>query len=83
MCLLEMPWQFYLKNVSLTLELVTADRQLSLRDCYVAIGGARSFWWARDIVFDVPQEQLPPNWILAYEVAGQKRPWRPSNLRVY
>jgi 4-amino-4-deoxy-L-arabinose transferase-like glycosyltransferase len=75
--------QFYLKNVPLALELVTADRQSNLHDCYVAIGGARSSWWAQDMVFDVPQEHLPPNWILAYEVTGEKRPWRPSNLRVY
>jgi hypothetical protein len=72
---------FYLKDKPVQLELV--GEQLELRECYVAVGGARSFWWSRDLVFDPDEKDLPRNWTPAYEVSGQKRPWRPSNLRVY
>jgi 4-amino-4-deoxy-L-arabinose transferase-like glycosyltransferase len=72
--------QFHLRGRSIALS--SLDGQPPV-DSYVAVGGARSFWWARDLVFDVRPEDVPPHWVLAYEVAGRQVPWRPSDLRVY
>ena len=73
---------FYLRSTPVQVEQLRAGEQNDLRDCYVAVGGARSFWWSRDEVFDITPE-APPHWILTYQVPGAIRPWRPSNLRVY
>ncbi|MPZ20806.1 MAG: hypothetical protein GEV06_23285 [Luteitalea sp.] len=75
--------RFYLRDTRVAIEQIGQNQQADLRGCYVAVGGARSFWWSRDMVFDVAPEMLPPHWVLTYEVAGRKLPWRRSNLRVY
>ena len=72
--------QFHARTHSI--QLVSAAASLSA-DSYVAVGGARSFWWSRGLVFDVDVSEVPRHWVLAYEVPGLKVPWRPSNLRVY
>jgi 4-amino-4-deoxy-L-arabinose transferase-like glycosyltransferase len=74
---------FYLKDQPIALEQIDRAALAELSDCYVAIGGARSFWWSRGLVVDLPPDAIPAHWVLAYEVAGQQRPWRPTNLRVY
>jgi hypothetical protein len=72
--------EFYARTSSI--QLVPAAASLSAGS-YVAVGGARSFWWASNLVFDVDVSQVPDHWVLAYEVPGLKAPWRRSNLRVY
>ena len=74
---------FYLHGRGVIVEHVAAKGHRDVQQAYVAVGGARSFWWSRDEVLDVAPEEVPPHWILTYEVATRKRPWRPSNLRVY
>ena len=74
---------FYLRGVPVNITRIGPGDRRELRDCYVAVGGARSFWWSRDEVLDVPHDAAPPHWVLAYEVPGRPLPWRPSNLRVY
>jgi 4-amino-4-deoxy-L-arabinose transferase-like glycosyltransferase len=73
---------FYLRSTPVQVEQLRAGAQNDLHDCYVAVGGARSFWWTRDLIFDILPE-APPHWILTYQVPGAIRPWRLSNLRVY
>lgn len=72
--------QFYLRGIAVPLASFAGTPP---EDSYVAVGGARSFWWSRDLVFDVPPQRVPANWVLAYEVPGRRMPWRPTNLRVY
>jgi hypothetical protein len=74
---------FYLRDASVKVTPIGRGDRMELRDCYVAVGGARSFWWSRDEVLDIAAETRPPHWVLAYEVPGRPAPWRPSNLRVY
>ena len=74
---------FYLHGRDVPVEHVAAKGQMDVQQAYVAVGGARSFWWSRDEVLDIAPEELPPHWILTSEFAARKRPWRPSNLRVY
>jgi 4-amino-4-deoxy-L-arabinose transferase-like glycosyltransferase len=74
---------FYLRGAPVKVTSVGRLDRMELRNCYVAVGGARSFWWSRDEVIDITREAAPPYWVLAYEVAGRPFPWRPSNLRVY
>lgn len=74
---------FYLQDVPLAMVEVDRSAYRDLRQCYVAVGGARSFWWARDHILDVSAELTPPNWILTYERPAPARAWRSSNLRVY
>jgi uncharacterized membrane protein YhaH (DUF805 family) len=73
---------FYSRSAPVEIQQIAADHPAELRDCYVAVGGARSFWWSRDRVFDITA-QAPPHWTLTYQVSGKVRPWRPSSLRVY
>ena len=74
---------FYLRGSPVTVTRIGRGDRAELRDCYAAVGGARSFWWSRDEVLDVPHDAVPPHWVLAYEVPGRRMPWRPSNLRIY
>jgi 4-amino-4-deoxy-L-arabinose transferase-like glycosyltransferase len=74
--------KFYLRSPLRVTE-VGPNQHMGLRRTYVAVGGARSFWWSRDEVLDVEAGVRPPHWILTYEVPGRPFPWRPSNLRVY
>jgi hypothetical protein len=74
---------FYLRDKAVPLEPVGAQPLSELRDCYIVVGGARSFWWSPGLVFDLQGERIPANWILAYQLPGTRRPWRASNLRVY
>jgi hypothetical protein len=74
--------KFYLRS-PLDVTTIAANQYMGLRHTYVAVGGARSFWWSRDEVVDVEPEARPPHWILTYEVSGRRLPWRPTNLRVY
>lgn len=73
---------FYLRSEAVKVTPIGRGDRMELRNCYVAVGGARSFWWSRDEVIDLLRG-APPHWVLAYEVAGRPLPWRPSNLRVY
>jgi hypothetical protein len=74
---------FYLKDAQVGLDELAPNQLAELSDCYVAAGGARSFWWSRTFVVDLDPETVPAHWIKTYEVPARKRPWRPSNLRVY
>jgi 4-amino-4-deoxy-L-arabinose transferase-like glycosyltransferase len=74
---------FYLRASGVDIEEVSANQLKDLRQCYVAVGGGRSFWWSPDQVVDINSDAPPPHWILRYEVRARKRPWRSSNLRVY
>ena len=72
--------QFYLRGVALARVPIA---QQPLEGAYVAVGGARGFWWSRDLVFDPPPGEIPAHWVLAYTAPGRKVPWRPSELRVF
>jgi hypothetical protein len=74
---------FYLRDVPVETAQFQSVRDSDLRQCYVAVGGARSFWWSRAEIADVDPATVPPHWILTYEVPGRARPWRLSTLRVY
>lgn len=74
---------FYARDVPVAIERIGPNQHTDVEGGYIAVGGARSFWWSRELVLDVEPEAVPRHWILTYEVAGRKRPWRPSNLRVY
>jgi hypothetical protein len=74
---------FYLRDVPVETAQFQSILDSDLRQCYVAVGGARSFWWSRTEIADVDPASVPPHWILTYEVSGRPRPWRPSTLRVY
>lgn len=74
---------FYLHDVPVQTVEFQSSKDGDLRQCYVAVGGARSFWWSRTEIADVDPATVPPHWILTYEVPGRPRPWRPSTLRVY
>jgi hypothetical protein len=74
---------FYLRDVPVETAQFQSILDSDLRQCYVAVGGARSFWWSRTEIADVDPATVPPHWILTYEVSGRPRPWRPSTLRVY
>jgi hypothetical protein len=73
---------FYLRSAAVQPQQIPDRNASELRNCYIAAGGARSFWWSRDQVFDITAEP-PPHWILTYQVSAPIRPWRPSALRVY
>jgi hypothetical protein len=73
---------FYSRGAPVDIRLLAPDELIGLRNCYVAVGGARSFWWSPDVAFDITDE-APPHWTLAYLLPGPIRPWRRSNLRVY
>lgn len=74
---------FYLRGTKAQVERVGRGNYLQVSDAYVAVGGARSFWWAHDQVFDVRADAPPGHWLLTYQVPGEPRPWRRSTLRVY
>jgi PA14 domain len=74
---------FYLRDVPVETAQFQSIQQSDLRQCYVAVGGARSFWWSRTEIADVDPATVPPHWILTYEAPGRMRPWRSSRLRVY
>jgi hypothetical protein len=74
---------FYLRDVPVGLDELGPNQLAELGDCYVAVGGARSFWWSRTLVVDLERETVPAHWALTYEVPARIRPWRPSILRVY
>jgi hypothetical protein len=71
---------FYLRDGGVNVELLQGDPPA---DSYIAIGGARSFWWSSEMISDIDPAQVPPNWVLAYAAEGRRAPWRRSNLRVY
>jgi 4-amino-4-deoxy-L-arabinose transferase-like glycosyltransferase len=73
---------FYLRSTPVQPQQIPDRNVTELRNCYIAAGGARSFWWSRDQVFDIAAEP-PPHWILTYQVPAPIRPWRASTLRVY
>jgi hypothetical protein len=73
---------FYLRAVPVQPQQIPDRNANELRNCYIAAGGARSFWWSRDQVFDITAP-APPHWILTYQVPAPIRPWRASTLRVY
>ena len=74
---------FYLRDVPVKTARFDSIEHSDLRHCYVAVGGARSFWWSPAEIADVEPTMVPPHWILTYEVARRPRPWRSSTLRVY
>src|SRR5262249_23246274 len=74
---------FYLRDVPIETAQFQSVMDSDLRQCYVAVGGARSFWWSRSEIADVDSATVPPHWILTYEAPGRPRPWRLSTLRVY
>jgi hypothetical protein len=73
--------------VCLVYHLTTGDWLFQFKsevsDAYIAVGGARSSWWSRQLVFDLAPESIPSHWHLTYQEHGKRLPWRPSNLRVY
>jgi 4-amino-4-deoxy-L-arabinose transferase-like glycosyltransferase len=72
--------QFYLHDGGVPITLLEHQPP---DDSYVAIGGARSFWWSNTLTFDVRDENVPAPWVLTYRVSGRRAPWRRSDLRVY
>jgi hypothetical protein len=74
---------FYLRDVAVTLKPIEHTRDSHSHDGYIAVGGARSFWWSPSLIFDVPPNLVPTHWILAWELPAASTPWRRSNLRVY
>jgi hypothetical protein len=75
--------EFYLRKTPIPIRRIATTDPHSMAGSYVVAGGARSFWWANGLSFDVRPETPPNGWILTYENPGLRRPWRPSNLRVY
>ena len=74
---------FYLRDVPVQTAQFQSILDSDLRHSYVAVGGARSFWWSPAEIADVDPSTVPPHWILTYEAPGRPRPWRLSPLRVY
>jgi 4-amino-4-deoxy-L-arabinose transferase-like glycosyltransferase len=73
---------FYLRSTAVQLQQIAGRAVDDVRNCYIAVGGARSFWWSGDQVFDI-MAQAPPHWIRTYTLPGPIRPWRRSSLRVF
>jgi len=74
---------FYLGSSPVRVVPIAAAGYQDVSRAYVAVGGARSFWWSRAEVIETPSGWQPEHWVLAYQVAGRPTPWRPSHLRVY
>jgi hypothetical protein len=74
---------FYLTGASASIDEIRSSDTLEISDAYIAVGGARSSWWSRELVFDLAPESVPSHWHLTYQENGKRLPWRPSNLRVY
>jgi 4-amino-4-deoxy-L-arabinose transferase-like glycosyltransferase len=73
---------FYLRSAAVDLRQIAGRAVDDVRNCYIAVGGARSFWWSGDRVFDIIAP-APPHWIPTYTIAAPIRPWRRSPLRVF
>lgn len=71
---------FYQINEHLDDRVADLDTVKELKDCYVAVGGARSFWWTPALTFD---PVVPPDWVLLHEIKRPLTPLRSSTLRVY
>jgi hypothetical protein len=74
---------FYMRGSTVPVEQIAVRGHRDIQRCYVAVGGSRSFWWSREEVLDIPSADVPPHWVLAYQVPARLAPWRPTNLRVY
>jgi 4-amino-4-deoxy-L-arabinose transferase-like glycosyltransferase len=74
---------FYLRDTPICFKVIRAIQSEDLRDCYVALGGARSFWWSHESVVDAADNRVPAAWRLVHRLDASPRPWRLSSLRVY
>jgi len=74
---------FYLRGAAIRFKVIRSIQPEELGDCYVALGGARSFWWSHDEVVDITDDRVPTDWRLVYRLPWRKQPWRLSALRVY
>jgi hypothetical protein len=73
---------FYLDRTPVSIETLEQDKVRDFAGGYIAVGGARSFWWSREFTLRMSGD-VPRDWVLTYEVPGTRRPWRDSPLRVY
>jgi 4-amino-4-deoxy-L-arabinose transferase-like glycosyltransferase len=74
---------FYVDRTPIQLESLEQDDVQDFAGGYIAVGGARSFWWSKEFTLRMPRQDVPDDWVLTFEVPGTRRPWRDSSLRVY